>query len=959
MRISKQEKRRDYKKVIGVLLAMLVISVLVVFGYKKLTKSTNNVQNNSEYYCDSEQYNSEGFKSNGVIYTTNCLQDKNEFVSGKASCKCEGDKRYGPTLTLEHVNPGDTLFVSVQVKSTKNSKSKLVFSSDKKHYHQEVISSGGDTDWKQYVTSYIIPEDAVEAVWKIYPAMVEGEGPAYFDDFSVDFEGKDMDVKSILDFPTMELQINKLNFRKIVNKRKEAKKVGLLFSSKEDLVDADLKVDGKEYSCLTRLKGDLLDHLRSDKWSFRIMLDGNETWRGMNIFSIHNSKARSHLAEWTMHEMMRSEGIISPKYDFMKFVLNGKNIGIYGYEQHFDNHFLTDNKKLIGPILRHNDDGYWDNVHGELKDYEWAESSQIELFNKENEGNEQFMKLYHYGHSQLNDYLDGRKKAEEVFDIEKMAKYYALMEIGHGLHAQLMTNIRFYVDPTTALLEPIGYDFFGDHMPNVNEHWRPIGQWENGKNVIERSRDGYAYMRRLFGDLKFYERYMKHLEKYSSENYLNITLKELEGQLNSRNDFINTDPEYANYKFDLKHLFRKAGYTRAKLSPMPNVSLKSYRSADRSEVVLQGFHYFPMKVIGYKTDKKTVNLDKPILIDAYSPDSPVVSYRMKADQKPTMVLYQTLGLDSIFYHEINNDVAPEINIATQQSALVSISNHPKIKAIGSSYVVDAQKMIIDRPYVVNEYEDLAISKGTIVEFKVGGSLTVRGQIRALGTAKEPINFKGSKSSGQGILLSKTTNENQFVHCSFSEMGNYGVSAVKLPSTVNIDQSKVDFSNCVWINNNAQSDLKLSNAEYKITNSQFRNNAGDAIIAIFSKGEIEKLHIDNYGGDGFSQKGGRTNIKEMKISRLLGWALDFDLLAMSNIKNYTLEETTHSLRAKGNSEVIISDYTGKSEKRDIEVTGSDKPGTKVIITNAASDKNMVHMVEPGSVLKINGSEKKTK
>ncbi len=959
MRISKQEKRRDYRKAIVRLLVLLVLAVLVVLGYKYWPKSTDSIENKSEYFCDAEKYNSDGFTSNGVLYTTNCSQDKNEFVSGKASCRCEGDKRYGPTLTLDHLNPGDTVFVSLQVKSTNNSKSKLVFSSDRKHYYQEVISSGGDTEWKLYVTSYIIPEDAIGAVWKIYPVMAEGAGPAYFDDFTVDFDVTEMDAITHIEFPTMELQINKLNFRKIVNKRKEAKKIGLLFSSKEDLVDADLKVDGKEYSCLTRLKGDLLDHLRSNKWSFRVMLDGNETWRGMNIFSIHNSKARSHLAEWTMHEMMRSEGIISPKYDFMKFVLNGKNIGVYGYEQHFDNHFLIDNKKLIGPIIRHNDEGYWDNVHGQLKEYEWAESSQIELFNKENEGNEQFMKLYHYGHSQLNDYLDGRKKAEEVFDLEKMARYYALMEIGHGLHAQLMTNIRFYVDPTTALLEPIGYDFFGDHMPNVNEHWRPIGQWENGKNVIERSRDGYAYMRRLFGDLNFYAKYMKHLDRYSSENYLNDKLEKLGDQLKRSNDFINTDPEYSNYKYDLKHQFRKAGYTRAKLYPMPNVSLKSYRSVDKTEVILQGFHYFPMKVIGYKTDKKTVSLEEPILIDAYSPDSPVVSHRLKANEKPTTVLYQTLGLDSIFYHEVNNDIAPEINITTQQSILVSLAKHPNIKTIGSSYIVSGGKWTIDRPYMVNENEDLAISKGTQVEFEPGGSLTIRGQIRALGTADEPIIFSGNKSAGQGILMSQTANECQFSHCVFSGLGSYGAGAVKLSSCINVDQSSVDFSNCIWSNNNAQADLTLSNTEYQLTNSQFQNNAGDAIIATFSKGVIDKIQIDNYGGSGLIQKGGRTTIKDMKISRLLGWALEYDLLAMSTITNFRIEETAHSLRAKGNSEVVVNGYEGKSIKRDIEVTGSDKPGTKVIISKAKSDKSFIHMVEPGALLKINGSEKKTK
>ena len=420
MRISKQEKRRDYKKVIVRILALILIAVLAVLGYKYWPILSNNTKSSANYYCGAEHYSADGFNSNDVLFTTNCIQDQEEYFEGSASCKCSGDKRYGPTLSTNHLNPGDTILVALQVKSTKNSKSKLIFSSDKKHYHQEIISKGGDTDWKKYETTYVIPKDAAGAVWKIYPTMAEGDGPAYYDDISIGISKGSKELTQASEFPIVELQINELNFRKIVAKRKEAKKVGLLFSSKEDLVDADLKVDGKEYSCLTRLKGDLLDHLRSDKWSFRIMLNGNETWRGMNVFSIHNSKARSHLAEWAMHEMARSEGIISPKYDFMEFVLNRKNIGVYGYEQHFDNHFLIDNKKLIGPIIRHNDEGYWDNVLGKLKDYEWAESSQIELFNKENQGDPQFMKLYHYGHSQLNDYLDGRKIAvDEVAESKK------------------------------------------------------------------------------------------------------------------------------------------------------------------------------------------------------------------------------------------------------------------------------------------------------------------------------------------------------------------------------------------------------------------------------------------------------------------------------------------------------------------------------------------------------------
>jgi len=929
--------------------------VWLAFKYIPQGESTSS----SEYYCDTETFSKGVFTSKGAEFTTNCIQDTKEFVSGKASCKCQGDKIYGPTLRTKSFGPGDTVYIEFQYKSLGNSKINVVFSSDQKHYFQTTVSEGAQTNWQKARVKYIIPEDATGATWSIYPAMIEGNGPVFFDDIAIGSQSLDADEDPIFDYPTVEMQINSLNFRKINSKRKEAKKIGLLFSSKDDLVNADLKISGKEYGCMTRLKGDLLDHLRSDKWSFRVILDGNETWNGMNIFSIHNSKARSHLAEWTMHQLMKSEGIISPKYDFMQFVLNGKNIGIYGYEQHFDNHFLTENKRLVAPIIRHNDDGYWDNVLGKLKDYEWAESSQVELFNKENDGNEQFMKLYHYGHSQLNDYLKGNKKADEVFDLDKMAKYYALMEIGHGIHAQLMTNIRFYVNPTSGLMEPIGYDFFGDHMPNVNEDWRPVGQWENGEDIIERSRDGYAYMRRLFGDMKFFEKYMSNLEVFASEAYLDKKNSKMASELKSRNDFINSDPEYASYKFYLKHIFRKAEYTRAKMHPMPNVSLKSYRTADKLGVVLQGFHYFPLKIIGYKTNQQTINLEKPIIINPYSPDSPVKSHLLNADRKPTVIMSQTLGLDSVFFHTVNNGLAPEINISTQQSKLVNISTDQSISTIGKSHSLKSKNWQINKPYIVPNGDELAITKGTKVIFGPGGSLTINGRLLALGTAGEPISITGNQTKGQGILISESDQLSQLSNCNFSNLGSYAVGAISLPATINVDESEVEFNNCTWIKNNAEADLILSNAKYKLINSRFVDNAGDAIRSIFSKGSIEKLRINNYGGQGIIQKGGRINGEDWKVEKLLGWALDVELMSMMNVKDYSIDQSSHSLKVRGSSEVVMVGYTGKTTKRDIEVTGNEMPKTKVVLSKVDDANKIDFMSEQGALLLINGSKKKTK
>ena len=198
---------------------------------------------------------------------------------------------------------------------------------------------------------------------------------------------------------SFNIAINSDAYKKLSKKRDEAIKRGLLFSSKDDLVDADIKIDGKEYACKLRLKGDLLDHLTGERWSFRIILKGNEEWNGMNTFSIHNSKARSHTAEWLMHELFRKEGIVVPDYDFVKVQLNGNDLGVYAFEHHFENQMLKKNGRDIGPILKHNDDAYWENVHKNLKPFPWIEASHIEVFNKENMDDPDFQESFQIAHA--------------------------------------------------------------------------------------------------------------------------------------------------------------------------------------------------------------------------------------------------------------------------------------------------------------------------------------------------------------------------------------------------------------------------------------------------------------------------------------------------------------------------------------------------------------------------------
>jgi len=934
------------------MVVIFIIAVLAYFGYDEITSAFREDSDKMRYICDAENFKNDKFVTSNATFTTNCTQSREAAYEGRYSCLCEGQMIYGPTLKLPSLGQNAEVGIALYYMTVGGGSGRVVLSSDQGDYLHVDLEDSGD-QWQTIEHSFVLPEDAVGNVWKIYPHLIQGKGKIYFDNFEVTI--KDSSVKSAETFPKIELQINAANFKTISRKRDEAREVGLLFSSRDDLVNANVRIDDNEYSCLTRLKGDLLDHLAGDKWSFRIELNGSAQWNKMKKFSIHNSKARSHLAEWVMHKMMRREDIMTPQYDFASFVLNGRSVGIYGYEQHFDNYFLQENERVVAPIIRHNDDGYWNNVLGELKEYEWAESSSIELFNKENDGDTDFMELYHYGHSALNDYLNGRKSAAQVFDVDKMARYYALIEIGHGLHAQLLTNIRFYVHPTTGLLEPIGYDFYGDHMPNVNEDWRPVGMWEDGNNIVQKSRDGYGYMRRLFGDLDFFTKYMFYLERYVNPVYLQTIHGELKEKISNRVSFINTDADYKGYTYDLFHHFRKAKFTRAKLYPISDVSLRTFRSKDAQEVAMQSFHYFPIEIVGYSTNSGEVKLDKPLYLNAYSPDSPTKMQYINTKAKAKSIMYKTIGTDSIFNKKINNDSAPIINVKSPSSELNNIIELDGVTAVDQEVLVITKQLTINNPVSVNAAQRLTIPQGTEIILGPNGSLSVQGELIAIGAPSEPIVIRGTSRRGQSILIHNNGSAT-FTHCSFLNLSSYKVGAISLPAAVNVDQANAKITDCQWKKNNSEVDLRVSGSDFMLQNCEFSDSSGDGIHILYSQGNISNLKGSNYGGIFLSQTSGRLEVKNLKVTNILGWAIDINQYAEAGLENVTFDNSSHSVRVGTHSNVAITGYNGKANKRDIEVTESIDPESRLVINKMGKDVDVEFMNEPGTLLMINGRKK---
>ena len=274
------------------------------------------------------------------------------------------------------------------------------------------------------------------------------------------------------------LTVSTKQYNKLKKKRDEAIIAQVLLSGDDDLVPADLHFKGKNYRIKTRLKGDWVDHLQGDQWSFRVKIENDETLMGMRKFSLHRPGTRNYAGEWLFHQVLADEGIMHLQYHFVNVELriddgNGadvKNLGIYALEEGFDKQLIERNKRREGVILKLDESLMWEELEAYLSGQLQIPDIQYLDFHSYNKMNvvsyaekrvredEVLYKQFLTGSSLFRDYIDDKKKISEVFDIELTAKYTAIANLLGATHALGGHNYRVYYNPVTSKLEPIGFD---------------------------------------------------------------------------------------------------------------------------------------------------------------------------------------------------------------------------------------------------------------------------------------------------------------------------------------------------------------------------------------------------------------------------------------------------------------------------------------------------------------------
>lgn len=341
-----------------------------------------------------------------------------------------------------------------------------------------------------------------------------------------------------------------LSQKKLQKKRTVALNRGHILKSEKQYVPAELVVDIKSTAIKIRLKGDEIDHLNSNKWSYRIK-SKNTLIADHRRFSLQNPGSKNFLSEYLFHAFCKKEGLLALDYFFVPFSINDSLSKVYAYESVVDNNTLKQGGRKIGPILKFDENAYWKKFGTTTEKIDSVSmlSAKIKSCNKK--WCKKNPKIVEEGTALLTAYRAGNLRPEQAFDYDLFAKYVAISEVLGSSHNFRWINLRLYYNSTSKKLEPVAFDCFdGDH-PRTTLIW-----------YQERKKFEY-FLHPLFADQKFINLVEKQLKIYTQITYLKELLHENHSALMQYNQLLKK--ENPSYFFNREELFSRAEYLQKAL----------------------------------------------------------------------------------------------------------------------------------------------------------------------------------------------------------------------------------------------------------------------------------------------------------------------------------------------------------------------------------------------------------
>jgi len=937
-----------------------------------------------EIFFDLETTRGVKFSNGSYEFGSSISQTNLAFRSGKYSSGINSKNPYALAYHLHGVDKGSFVSISVWRKSS-NGKGALVLADVDAVIKSVSSPIKKENDWE--LLQYSLLAEKNYSFLKIYVHNPSDE-LVFFDDFSIKhFESKPLPE---LSENSLRINIGSDEYQMLNQFRNEALENGVIGKAQKKYVEGTILFNNKSIPVKLRLKGDWTDHLEGNKWSLRIKVRGNNSIHGFKSFSIQSPHTRAFLREWIMHKLYENEDVLTTRYLFTTVSLNDENIGIFAIEEHFDKQLIESKQKREGPILKFNEEGFWERNSLGKDEGKWVntafyEAAEVLPFKKKRTLNTPTLKgNFQEAEELMLRYKSFDRDIDELFELDALAKYYALADLGNVSHGLRWHNMRMYYNPIINKLEQVAFDCFTENL--FEEKRVSILGFDAAKTPCS-TEDYLTYQ--VFNHTRFKDLYIDYLEKYSNPDYLEKLFSSLADEVDSLEKWMQI--EYPNYienrdffisnaadirdliedykRSDIAYTYGPTKSTDLSGSNIyfPSVGLRGVkkRSTDSNfiDVELFNYHAEQIEVIGHgecPRDSCCNYLKEPIPLDGYKATNESVTTRLPRKSKHLFFRVENLK-DSILITKIDKwrtrskpTLAPTIQKAVEVEFPKGIKVNDSEKIISftrGSYEI-TENLIIPEGYTVS------IPRGTVLDLRNSAAIISYSRVLAEGTSKDNIIIHSSDATGQGFVIINKNEESILTFVTFKNLTSVSQGNWKLTGAVTIYQSQISIENCTFLNTNSEDALNLVRSSFAIENLMVENAVSDGLDADFCIGEVLNSTFVNAANDCLDFSGSKVLVKDCRIDKAGDKGISGGENSEITINGCFIENTNIAVAAKDKT-IIDLDSTVINNSNCCYAVYQKKAeyGTAKINVQNGTEKNVseLFLIDAGSTIKINNDD----
>ena len=676
-----------------------------------------------------------------------------------------------------------------------------------------------------------------------------------------------------VEIPHLVIDVKFKNMQKIFLKRNEALARGFLITDDNDFVPATLRVGDRSVNAKLRLKGDLPDHWEKDKWSFRIQVQGGDQVFGLRRFSIQDPSTRGYQAEILFLETLRGFGVLAPRYFFTRMTLNGKEMGLMAVEEHFSTELLEASGRRDGPIVRFDETLFWDSFL--IRPFWWYgnpfldfRNTRLEAFDSARiQKSPALSRQLSTAVGLVRGFEQRRLAAADVFDPELMGAFIAVAEFWGAWHAIDWRNHRYYFNPITTRLEPIGFDA-GVH----------------GRVRVGRKLPDQPLVSALLEDPKIRAARDAALRELAERTTTGELIRKLEAVEDPQLAILQTEYYFAN-PFPYDELVERAKLVERTLNgepPADAVSPASYQTILHADITgeaaasnLELTSAVPHEVEVQSIQWVSPGNDAPL---SFSPEPALAlpfvlgPRAFDAVLSPIRIPFQPQGIPSGYSLEVTARIRGQERVSRTlarpyYSALAGVpipASSLKEQLARHPFLVPGQgddtlrvkpgAWQVDGWLVVPEGSRLIAGPGTTLRFGPGGGIVSHGPLEFVGEEGSPVVLEGLPAEGeagrwQGVAVLAAGAPSRFSHVIIRNTSGIAQAGWELTGGVTFFRSDVEIEDSRFEGNSAEDAINVFGSRFAFRRMVIVDTKSDALDSDFSEGTMDDVLFEKIGQAG--------------------------------------------------------------------------------------------------------------